>query len=401
MVGVNADLAGYNKSGGLRFSWPNMTTLFRPVLPSGATLFDPVLQYDHYARRWVAVVGARRQSPAGSWLMVGASQGPDPGGRWWIWALNASLNGSTATNNWADFPMLGFDTQCVYISCNMFEFSGGFQYGKLRILYKQQLYSGAGLTWYDWWNFKNPDNSTAFSMQPACQYTGTGGNPPGYLANALWPGGNSLTLWKLGNPAAHWRGGSSSWTKSRVSCRSYELPPDAQQPGSGIRIETNDTRLLKAVYQYAGGVRRLWTSHTSKHTWSGDSAARSVVQWYEIDVDTKQVVQQNRYGARGKYYFFPAMQTDIQRNAYVVFGRSSSSEFGQMRYTGRRVSASAHDLENSRLVKAGESAYNGQRWGDYFGICRDGGNNRRVWMCAEFADAGGAWGTWVASAGYS
>ncbi len=401
LVAVNTDMAGYSKTGALNFRWPNMTTLFSPVLPSGATLFDPVLAYDHYEHRWVAVVGARRQSPRGSWFMVGVSQGTNPAGSWWIWALNASLNGSANTNNWADYPMLAFDTQCIYVSSNMFEFGGSFQYAKLRILYKQELYSGGSVRWYDWWNLKNPDGSTAFTIQPACQYTGTGGNPPAYLINALWPGGNSLTMWTLSNPAAHWRGGSSTWSKDRVSCRSYDFPPDARQLGSGVRIETNDARLLNAVYQYAGGVRRLWTTQTSKHTWSGDSEARSVVQWYEIDVVTKAVVQQNRYGASGKYYFFPAIQTDIDRNAYVVFGRSSSSEYGEARYTGRRATAPANDLESSSRIKAGESAYTGQRWGDYFGICRDGGNNRRVWMYAQYAETGNAWGTWVASAGYS
>jgi hypothetical protein len=76
------------------------------------------------------------------------------------------------------FSQLGFDTQGVYITNNMFQFNGGFQYVKLRILNKSELYSGSVLRSHDFWNLRNPDSSIAFTLQPAVQYTGSGGNPP-------------------------------------------------------------------------------------------------------------------------------------------------------------------------------------------------------------------------------
>jgi hypothetical protein len=400
MVAVNTDLAVYSKAGALQFKWPNMNALFGPVLPAGASLFDPRVAYDHYVGRWIVVAAARRNSPAGSWLMIGVSQGTNPAGPYWIWALNATLNGNTATNNWADYPMLGFDTQGIYIVSNMFQFGGGFQYCKLRILSKAELYAGGVgpghvIKWYDFWNLKNPDGSVAFTIQPAVHFRGIGGNPPAYMVNAIWPSASKLTLWTLNNPIGHWIGGAASLSASSVACASYDLPPDAQQLGTGVRIETNDSRLLNAVFQYVDNVQRLWTCQTSKYTWGGDSEARSVVQWYEIDVLAKTVKQQNRYGASGKYYFYPAIQTDISRNAFVVFSRSSSSEYGQLRQTGRRVTDPQNDLQNSALVKAGEGIYTGGRWGDYFGIARDGGNSSVVWGYGEYARTGDTWGTWV------
>jgi hypothetical protein len=405
VVAVNTDLASYTKSGLLSFRWANMTALFSPVLPAGATIFDPRVAYDHYAQRWIVVAAARRASPAGSWIMLGVSQGTNPGGAYWVWALDATLDGSGPTNNWADYPMLGIDTQGIYISSNMFQFNGGFQYTKLRILNKAEVYAGGvgpnhNISWYDYWNLRNPDNSMAFTVQPAMHFRGSGGNPAAYLINALWPGGNSLTFWTLTNPVGHWIGGNSSLSRVSVNCRSYELPPDAEQQGTNVRIETNDSRLLNAIYQNVGGVQRVWTCHTSRHTWSGEAVSRCVVQWYEIDVPTSNVVQQNRYGASGSYYYFPAIQTDISRNAYIVFGRSSSGEYAQLRQTGRRVGAAPGDLENSTLVKAGEGIYTGARWGDYFGICRDGGDASTVWMYGEYARTGDTWGTWICAARY-
>jgi hypothetical protein len=403
LIAVNTDLAGYTKTGTLRFRWPNMTTLFSLVTPAGATLFDPRLAYDHYTQRWIVVVAARRNSPAGSWILVGVSQGPDPAGSYWIWATDAMVDGTNPTNNWADYPMLGFDSQAIYISSNMFQVGGGFQYPKLRVLNKAELYSGGtgpghNIRWYDFWNLKNPDGSVAFTVQPAVHFRGTGGNPPAYLVNALWPTGNVLTMWTLSNPLAFWSGGTSTLAKDAINCRTYDIPPSAIQPGTTTRLVTNDSRLLNVIYQNVGGTQHLWTCHTSAHTWAGDSEARAVVQWYEIDVPSKAVVQQNAYGRAGSYYFFPAIQTDISRNAYLVFTRSGASEFGQVRQTGRRVSDPANDLQGSVLVKSGESSYTGERWGDYLGICRDGGDASAVWMYGEYAGTGDTWATRVCNA---
>jgi hypothetical protein len=400
LVAVNVDLAGFRKDGSLRFRWPSMTALFSNVLPSGAGLFDPKLAYDHYAQRWIVVCAARRESPAGSWIMIAASQGSDPGGWYWVWALDASVNGSNATNNWADYPMLGFDTQAVYVSTNQFQVGGGFQHSKIRILNKSELYAGSGLRWYDYWGLTNPDNSGAFTIQPAVHFRGLGGNPPAYFVNSLFPSGSTLTQWELQNPLAFWSGGSPTLQRWAVNCRAYDLPPDAEQPDSTTPLETNDPRLLNAVFQNAGGVQRLWTAHTSKITWQGDSAARAAVQWYEIDVGSHSVAQQGAYGQPGSYYFFPVIQTDIRRNAYVGFTRSRSDVYGSFRQSGRLVTDPANTLQASALVRAGSSAYVGRRWGDYFGNARDGGDANRAWLFGEFADVRGTWGTWVCSASF-
>jgi len=403
MVAVNTDLAGYSKAGVLQFRWANMTTLFSPVLPGGASIFDPRVAYDHYSNRWIVVTGARRNSPAGSWLMLGVSQTGNPAGAYWVWALDARLNGSAVTNNWADYPMLGFDTQAIYISINMFQFNGGFQYAKLRILNKAEVYGGGvgpshTIRWYDFWDLRNTDNSGAFTVQPAVHFRGTGGNPSAYLVNSLFPSGSQLTVWTLTNPIAFWSGGAPSLARVFVNCRSYDLPPHALQSGSATRVDTGDIRLLNAVFQNVGGTQRLWTAHTTKFTWQGDSEARSNLQWYEIDVPSKTVVQQNGFGASGAYYFYPAIQTDLSRNAYLVFSRSSASQFAHVRQTGRRVTDAANSLQGSALVAGGASAYTGGRWGDYFGVARDGGDALTVWMYGEHAGAGNTWATRVCSA---
>ena len=340
MLGVNTTMAIYSKSGSLKLTW-TFDSMFSPVMPPGAKIFDPKVAYDHYANRWIVVLAATRASPQGAWLMVGVSKTSDPQGGYFLWALDATLDGTTPSNNWADYPQLGFDTQAIYITSNMFKFGGSFSYVKLRILNKSQLYSGGTVSWRDFWNLTNPNGSISFTVQPCVHFTGIGGNPPAYFVNALWPGGNSLIKWTLTDPL-----GSPTISRSAVSCLTYNLPPDAQQLGTTTPIETNDSRLLNAVYQSSpGGEKRLWTCHTSNYTWSGTSSAVSVVQWYEIDVSTDIVVQQGLYGASGQYYFLPVILTNISRDAFVLFGRSAATIYGQLRQTGRLVSAPPNTLE--------------------------------------------------------
>ncbi len=406
MAAVNVDLVGYDKSGLQTFRWANFTAMFNPVLPAGAQLFDPKLAYDHYAGRWIVCIAGRRANPQGSWILLGVSQTGDPAGPYWIWSTDATQNGSTATGNWSDYPMLGFDTQAIYVSTNQFAFGGGFAHAKLRIFNKAELYSGGvggghTIRWWDFWGMKNPDQSAAFSIQPCTHFQGAGGNPRAYLVNSLFPSGSSLTLWTLSNPLALWSGGTPTLTSTSVACRSYRLPPGAvQKDGGTTRIATNDTRLLNAVFQSAGRTQRLWTTHTSAYSWRGDTEARSVVQWYEIDVPSHAIAQQGAFGASGRHYFFPVIQTDVSRNTHVVFGRSAADEYGQFRQTGRLVTDPPNTLQGSALVEAGQSAYTGGRWGDYFGIARDPSDSRTVWSYGEYAGAGNTWRTRVNAAKY-
>jgi len=404
MAAVNVDLVGYNKSGSQTFRWANFTALFSPVLPQGAQMFDPKLAYDHYANRWIVCIAARRATPAGSWILMGVSQTANPAGPYWIWATDATVDASTRTNNWSDFPMLGFDTRAIYVSTNQFGFSAGFSYAKVRIFNKAEMYAGGvgtshNIRWWDFWGLRNPDNSLAFSIQPASHFQGLGGDPSAFLVNSLFPSGSSLTLWTLANPLGMWTGGAPSLSRVAISCRSYDLPPGAvQRDGGGVRIATNDIRLLNAVFQSSGGTQRLWTAHTSKFSWSGDTEARSVVQWYEIDVPSRTVTQQNGFGASGLHYYFPVIQSDINRNAYVTFGRSGANEYAQLRHTGRLAGDPAGQLQGSALLASGQAAYNGGRWGDYFGIARDPSDPRTVWSYGEYAGTGNSWRTRIASA---
>ena len=399
LVAVNSEFRIYTKTGAM-LRRHGYNTFFSTVLPNSTTVkvFDPRLAWDHYSNRYVMIVAATQSSPQRSWCGVAVSKTTDPMGGWWVYALDASRDGNTPTNNWMDYPMLGFDGQAVYIGMNQFA-GNTFQYGKLRILNKTELYAGAPVRWYDFWNLRNNDNSLAFTVQP-CSHFRAAGPGPAYLINTFWGSNNKLTMWTLTNPLALWSGGAPVLSRVAVPCRAYDLPPQAKQRGSATPIATNDDRMLNAVYQHVGNNRRIWGCHNTKISWGGDTEARSALQWYEVDVPTARVVQQNAYGQSGAYYFFPVIQTDLRSNAYIIFSRCSPNEFANMRITGRTAAMPLNDLEGSVLVKEGESAHNSGRFGDYFGIGRDGADANRIYGVGEYAESGGQWGTYVVSAKY-
>src|ERR1700687_2669460 len=143
MLSVNSSVAVYNKTGGGPILMRPLTVWFNNVI-QGATIFDPKLLFDQHTGRWVLLAVAVSQNPNKSAYLLSVAATTNPLGPWRNYSLNAMLDGSTATNNWADFPALGVDAGNLYITSNQFAFGGNFQYAKIRVAPKAGPYSGGG-----------------------------------------------------------------------------------------------------------------------------------------------------------------------------------------------------------------------------------------------------------------
>lgn len=381
VVVVNSSWAIYTKTGTKLFQ----TTLgnwFSNVLP-GADPFDPKIIYDHHAGRWIILALAGIDTTP-SYYLISVSQTSDPTGLWWNWALRADIDGSNPTNNWADYPGLGFDEgSAIYITSNQYLVGGGFQYAKLRILYKSQLYSGAALSWWDFWNWTNENGSKVFTWKPAHTFDSPSVE---YLVNTHWSSANWVTLWALTNPL----GAPPTLTRqATVSVASYSAPPDAQQLGGPELIATNDCRTQDV--QYRNGY--AYTAFPVAYNWG--SGTVSAIRYLKINTSTNSAVADITYGADGFYYYFPAVYTTSDERVVMVFNRSSSTEYAGCRYVGDFP----NDLASAQL-KAGEGYYTlggtPHRWGDYSGIGVDPAQTCRIWMYSEYATTNtNRWGTWV------
>src|SRR5262249_53148638 len=153
--------------------------------------------------RWILVYLAT-DNKTESWILLSVSGSSDPTGSWCNFALHGDRNGNTPSGNWSDYEGVGLDNQAVYITTNQYQLTpnadGGFQYARLRILSKSQLYGCSPLSYFDFWDLRDPvsTNARVFTLRPALTYGSPGVE---YLTNnPLFETGTYFTLWSLTNP---------------------------------------------------------------------------------------------------------------------------------------------------------------------------------------------------------
>ncbi len=389
LLSVNSSLAIYNKTGGPALLQRTLTQWFANTV-SGMTIFDPKALYDQHAGRWVLIAVAVRNLPQESFHLLSVSTSSNPLGTWRNYKFDARPDGATLTNNWADYPALGVDNQAFYLTSNMFQFNGGFQYVKLRVIPKAGPYSGGAAPFFDFVNLKNLNNTRAFTVQPCHTF---GAPQVEYMVNTAFPSGNFLTIWRVVNPTT-----APTLTRVQVPASAYSLPPNADQKGGAPPLNTGDVRALHAVFR--GG--SLWTAFTTAHNWGGTSN-RASIQWCQINPAVPSVVQQGVYGAANLHYFYPAGSPDANGNLTMVFSRSGTNEFASIFFTGRKSTDPLGTLQASALLKAGAAHYEKldtigrNRWGDYAGVSADPSNLVLVWFYSMYASSTNTWGTWVGS----
>ncbi|HEX5758695.1 MAG TPA: hypothetical protein VF121_05835 [Thermoanaerobaculia bacterium] len=398
LAAVNSSVAVYAKTGGAPLLQKTLTAWFSNVITE-AKIFDPKALYDQHAGRWVLLAVAVGSTSNTSWFLLSISKTSDPLGGWWNYKLDATRDGTTATNNWADYPGLGVDAQALYITANMFQFGGNFRYAKVRIVPKGTApstgpYFGGAAAFKDLVNLKNADGTTAFTVQPCHTY---GAPQVQYLVNSLFPTTSIptrtlLSLWALSDPL-----GTPAITRRNIGTRPYGLPPDATQKGSSTRLDTGDVRMLCAVFR--GG--SVWAALTSRHAWSAAAENVAVAHWFQIDASTGAMTQQGIFGAAGRHYCYPAVMPDGNGNMTMVFSRSGSAEFASARFSGRLATDPLGALQSSAPLRDGTARYvrldgmGRNRWGDYAGIASDPTDIRTIWVYTKFAAGVNVWGTWI------
>jgi hypothetical protein len=404
VAAVNAKFGIFSKSGSLLFQ-TTAESWFSNVLPNIAALggaFDPKVIYDPAAGRWILVYLATDDKTE-SWVLLSVSNTSDPTGNWCNIPVRGDRNGNTPSGNWSDYEGVGLDNQAVYITTNQFQMTpagdGKFQYARLRIIPKSQLYGACtSSSYFDFWDLTDPvsTNERPFTLRPAFTF-GTPGVE--YLVNnSPFDTSTYFTLWSLTNPLS----GSPSLMAQNVPVTASTAPPNADQFGgtggtsdcpAPCLIDTGDERLLDAVYRNGS----VWVSHNIA---GGTGDAYSRARYVRIGVGGPPTVLEDlSFGADGCWYYYPAIALDQNNGLGMVFTRSCTSEYASVRYTGR--AASDTTLQGSTQLKAGETNYlrpasGKNRWGDYSGAAVDPTDPSKIWFFGEYAASTvNNWGTWA------
>lgn len=404
LAAVNRDFAIFSKSG-TKLKQISATAWFQNILPGigGGSLsgaFDPQVLYDHHANRWIMVWLATDGSTQ-SWFLISVSDNSDPTGTWCNFALRGDRNGPTDSGNWADYEGLGVDNQAVYLTSNQFKFvTDDYDYAKIRIIDKAQLYSAAcpAITWTDFWDLRDPNYpSTGVStVRPAVTF-GTPGVE--YLLNdSRFQTGTHMTLWSLTNPLNT----TPTLTALDVPVTASTPPPDADQlGGSGgtstcpapCLIDVGGRRIRNVVYRNGS----VWTAHSVA---GGTNNAFARARYVRIGISGPTVLEDISFGSDNCWLYYPAVTVDANDNLVMVYSESCTITYPGIRYTGRTSGDSG--LRASAELKAGETSYlktstgDSNRWGDYSGIAVDPADPTRIWMLGEYAASpANTWGTYI------
>lgn len=369
VVTLNARWFIYSKDGQLRaaFSlqeWFDVDSEF---------LVDPWVRYDAESERfYLLVLYYDVQTETGSYLLS-VSDDSNPVGTWYNYQFSP-----IGEQGWLDFPSLGFDSEALYISYNYWE---GTQYegSTLTVLDKEPLSRGEPVTATEFQELRNPDGTFAFSVRPAehsaidveqdrqrpyyllnsyTDYTFEDGEPRGIF-----------TLWTVENPL-----NDPSLDCQRVDVPLWAWTVDSPQPESNTLIDTGFEDLLTVAYDEDDDT--LWTAQTVGKDWNDDGEVVSAIQWFEVDPERAELVQNGLWGEPGKHYYFPAVNTTAE-GMQMCYNVSGPETFVRMEIAGRTDDFQQGEIEDRVVVEDGASPYEpassdeSVRWGDYYSVSID------------------------------
>lgn len=309
--------------------------------------------------------------------------------------LNAKYDGSTLTNNWMDYPYIGYSGgysgAAIYLTGTMIDFNSGYwQYDKIRILDKTPVYAGQAVGWWDFVGVYS-NNTYDFDIAPAQQLTNEGVE---YLVNSQTGGSNYLTVRRITNQTDFVNGPVMS--TEVVPVTNYTLPPAARQPDGTTSLENTDCRLLGATLEFG----RLNTiGETGANFGAGTNSALKIYR-LNVNPSSSSVDRDYVYGFTSYDAFYPAIQGTQDGDQIFAFDYSGS---GAGSYASIAVNSWANfdgGPAGAIQTKGGEGDYSRiaqgrNRWGDYSTTALDPYDFRTVWFTSEYPGATNFRSTWV------
>jgi hypothetical protein len=404
-VKQNSQRLGRHQNGSLTGSF------FETLGPVSGT-FDPKVIYDQYNNRFIVITLEHQASPQVSRILVAVSQTSNPNDGWHFHLINSLIN--IGGNSWADYPGLAVGTDAIYITANMFRFSGsGYAGGRLWIIAKSPFYSGgtASVNVYDHITLAT-GNKYSSTYQPAHMF----GTPPTnvgiflILYSGLSDGTNeSVNVIRVDNPLTSPSFTGQNISQGNVDNTSVGSYNNAPQLGTTSRIATNDRRSLNAVWRN----NSLWSVFCIVPP-SGVDAGQVTAHWVRINTTTLSSLTLSDQGniggesiATGCYTFFPSISINSSNDACIGFSASASTIYPGAYYTGRISSDPPGYTINPDSVMLGRDYYirtfgsGSNRWGDYSGSCVDPSDDQTFYVFNQYAitrgtpssGEDGRWGT--------
>ncbi len=385
------NLAGiiYYKNGNVAKNTFALSNFFG--LPTNS-MSDPEILYDTGSGRWFAsIIDMSRNS-----VRFAVSTSNDPTGTWKLYAASYSPY-------FPDQPFIGASDDKFVISANDFVPSGSWPYAGVQywIINKTDLVKAARKIHAKTYS---PD-PTMFSLHPARHLTTT---PVFYMitdclsacvSDAASTTSSARLVAISGVPGVS----TITITSNDFNINTMSNPPSAIQPNTTQTLDTNDDRVLSAVWEN----NNLWFA--ANDNCSGNSCARLInITTQGTSPPTK--VQDFDYGAPGQYYFYPAVSLS-HGTLVVVYGQSSLTMYPSLLVTGQTLNDPLNTLQAPITIVSGTASDTSTvvtpaRYGDYFGAATDPNpspGSPPFWVAGEYRKSSGfqSWSTEIAQVAVS
>ncbi len=346
---------------------------------------DPKVVYDLLSGRFIIVWDYYAANPPQ--YVVAVSQSSDATAGWYVYQFDISMDGPTPTKNWADFPGLGYDNNCIYMTGNMYDTASHFQYVKTRIVDKNLMYTGQPLGWTDIVDLPGPGNH--FTVKPAQSLSPTDTE---YLVVHPNGGGGVLQMYSI-------TGGPLNPVMENIGnlpVSNYGVPPGGTQLDCPqTTVDAGDARTQDPVWRDG----YLHLANQGGVTLNGSPVC--ALQYYKVQTSPLTLLVNETYAAPGAFYLYPAVTVDARGTAFFALSRMSASEYASGAYTVRRQTDTS--IEPSAILRAGLTAYwcgqTGHRWGDYESASIDPSDTTdarsSAWVIGNYAKGPSTWGSWI------
>ncbi len=404
-VQLNNNYRILDKSTGSQLSIVSIETFWSSLGTDGSSVFDPRIVYDPYNNRWI-VAAVSHGGSASSRILLAISQTHDPEGNFSLF----SFDPDTGSTLWADFPMLGFNTNWIAIGVNMFTIPGVFSTGKLLVVDYPSLRGGSSIA--------TLFSGTNFCTHPAETYSSsvTTLYAPAHLSSAgatyqlnTITGTPGSPVFTSGGTMTRTGGGWSIIGAANAGPQNCT----SSCPGTLQKLELPDAQLRNNVVFRNNAI---WYTQTVGLP-AGGSYTRSVAQWTKINtdgtfadggrVDDPTATSTNG----GRWYSYGSICVNSSNDALMGFSKMESDGFAGGAYTLRLSTDAAGSMQDPVVYQDGLDYYEKDfgggryRWGDYSHTVIDPLDDASFWTIQEYAKlraaptVGGSdskWGTWWA-----
>ncbi|QDU90953.1 hypothetical protein Pla175_43670 [Pirellulimonas nuda] len=375
----------YNKSDGLAVQNKGIRQFWidAGVTPI-STPFDPRVVYDPHARRWYAVAVDARL--AANNFLFAVSDSSDPTQSW----TGFSIDSDTDDSNWADFPMLAYNADAVFISSNMPPLSAPQTRTALAAFPKADLLlpspSIANMALFQ----DVAGAVTGFTPQVAIDDSNTFGRDLELLSVFNTAAGTLQRTLIHGPP-----GVPQLVPGGQVAVAGASQPPSVVQPGApGVpNLEANDSRFSANLVLRGNELYAVQ---------SIEDAGLAAVRFLRIDLANNSVLEsQVIVDPASRALTFPSIAVSPTGEVVIGVTGTSTSEFAGSYAIVGKTAAGVTTFNPPMLLRAGLDNYvrlsgAGQnRWGDYSATTLDPADPNIFWTAQEFAKNSTQWATQV------